>query len=65
MEGGAQMRKIAVVIVDTVNLDGTLTDVTIIKINGNVSKIFLPGQGKEFDEYIAYLDNLGYEIEEE
>lgn len=59
------MKKVAVVIVDTVNLDGTLTDVTMVKINGNVSKIFLPGQGKIFDDYIEYLDAIGYGIEED
>ena len=59
------MKKIAVQKTTTIDLCGTLTDALVILINGNVSKIFLPGQVNEYVNYVQVLTGLGYELKVE
>lgn len=59
------MKKIAVQKTTQIDLFGILTDVVVIMINGNVSKMFLPGQVTEYDSYVQVLKGLGYELKVE
>lgn len=56
------MKKIAVQSVSQLEWNGTITDVTVISINGSINAIFLPGQVTQYDKHIEHLYNLGYEL---